>query len=54
MFADGLQPSNLLGDEPENLEQIRVNKDELQKFLEVSEIVDSRVHAALNCIQYNA
>jgi len=54
MFADGLQPSNLLGDEPEILEQIRVNKDELQKFLEVSEIVDSRVHAALNCIQYNA
>lgn len=54
MFADGLQPSNLLGDEPEILEQIRVNKDELQKFLEVSEIVDSRVHAALNYLQYNA
>ena len=54
MFADGLEPSSLLGDEPEILEQIRVNKDEIQKFLEVSEIVDSRVHAALNCIQYNA
>ena len=50
MLADGLQPSNLLGDEPEILEQIRVNKDELQKFLELSEIVDSRVHAALNYI----
>lgn len=50
MFAEGLQSSSLLGDEPEILEQIRVNKDELQKFLDESEIIDSRVYAALNYI----
>ena len=50
MFAEGLQPSVLSGDEPETLEQIRVNKSELQKFLDESEIIDSRVYAALNYI----
>ncbi len=50
MFAKGLQSSSLLGDEPEILEQIRVNIDELQKFLDESEIIDSRVYAALNYI----
>ena len=53
MFAEGLQPSTLSGDEPETLEQIRVNKNKLQKFLDESEIVDSRVYAALNYIQHN-
>jgi len=53
MFAEGLQPSILSGDEPETLEQIRVNKNKLQKFLDESEIVDSRVYAALNYIQHN-
>ena len=50
MFAEDLQSSSLLGDEPEILEQIRVNKDELQKFLDESKIIDSRVYAALNYI----
>ena len=50
MFAQNLQSSSLPGDEPEVLEQIRVNKDELKKFLETSEIIDSRVYAALNYI----
>ena len=53
MFAEGLQPSILSGDEPETLEQIRVNKNKLQKFLDESEIIDSRVYAALNYIQHN-
>ena len=48
MFAEDLTESSLLGDEPERLEQIRVNKDELHKFLETSEIIDSRVYSALN------
>ena len=50
MFAQNLQSSSLPGDEPEALEQIRVNKTELKKFLETSEIIDSRVYAALNYI----
>ena len=50
MFAQNLQSSNLPGDEPEVIEQIRVNKTELKKFLETSEIIDSRVYAALNYI----
>jgi len=50
MFAQNLQSSSLPGDEPEVLEQIRVNKTELKKFLETSEIIDSRVYAALNYI----
>ena len=48
MFAEDLTESSLLGDEPERIEQIRVNKDELHKFLETSEIIDSRVYSALN------
>ncbi len=50
MSANDLQASSLLGDEPEMLEQIRVKKDNLQKFLEASEIIDSRVYAALTYI----
>tara|TARA_B100000900_G_scaffold232937_1_gene197767 strand:- start:5471 stop:5983 length:513 start_codon:yes stop_codon:yes gene_type:complete len=50
MFAQNLQKSSLPGDEPEILEQIRVNKNELKKFLETSDIIDSRVYAALNYI----
>ena len=50
MFAQNLQSSSLPGDEPEALEQIRVNKTELKKFLETSEIIDSRVYAALSYI----
>ena len=50
MFAQNLQSSSLPGDEPEVLEQIRVNKTELKKFLETSEIIDSRVYAALSYI----
>ncbi len=50
MFAKDLQSSSLPGDEPEVLEQIKVNKTDLKKFLETSEIIDSRVYAALNYI----
>ena len=50
MFAENLQTSSLPGDEPEILEQIKVNKNELKKFLDTSEIIDSRVYAALNYI----
>tara|TARA_B100001057_G_scaffold453291_1_gene497996 strand:- start:1234 stop:1545 length:312 start_codon:yes stop_codon:yes gene_type:complete len=50
MFAQNLQTASLLGDEPEILEQIRVHKDKIKKFIETAEIIDSRVYAALNYI----
>tara|TARA_Y100000768_G_C23656368_1_gene530965 strand:+ start:80 stop:601 length:522 start_codon:yes stop_codon:yes gene_type:complete len=53
MSAKDLQPSKLIGDEPEKLEQIHVHKSNINMFLEKSEIIDSRVYAALNHIHYN-
>ncbi len=50
MFADDLKPSSLVGDEPEELEQIKVHKNNIQAFLEEEKIIDSRVYAALNYI----
>tara|TARA_B100001113_G_scaffold145626_1_gene119332 strand:- start:1774 stop:2301 length:528 start_codon:yes stop_codon:yes gene_type:complete len=53
MFATDLEPSALVGDEPEELEQIKVHKNKIQLFLEEEEIIDSRVYAALNYLRYN-
>tara|TARA_Y100000768_G_scaffold352301_1_gene303802 strand:+ start:10605 stop:11114 length:510 start_codon:yes stop_codon:yes gene_type:complete len=50
MLAKNLEPSRLSGDEPEELEQVRVHKSNIQTFLNESEIIDSRVYAALNYI----
>ena len=51
MVAKELSVSSLSGDEPEELEVIRVHKDDVINFLDKNEIIDSRVHAALNIIE---
>ena len=51
MVAKELSVSSLSGDEPEELEVIRVHRDDVINFLDKNEIVDSRVHAALNIIE---
>ena len=51
MIAKELSVSSLSGDEPEELEVIRVHRDDVINFLHKNEIIDSRVHAALNIIE---
>jgi len=51
MVAKELSVSSLCGDEPEELEVIRVHRDDVINFLDKNEIIDSRVHAALNIIE---
>jgi ADP-ribose diphosphatase len=51
MVAKDLSVSSLSGDEPEELEVIRVHRDDVINFLDKNEIIDSRVHAALNIIE---
>ena len=51
MIAKELSVSSLSGDEPEELEVIRVHRDDVINFLDKNEIIDSRVHAALNIIE---
>ena len=51
MVAKELSVSSLSGDEPEELEVIRVHRDDVINFLDKNEIIDSRVHAALNIIE---
>ena len=51
MVAKELSVSSLRGDEPEELEVIRVHRDDVINFLDKNEIIDSRVHAALNIIE---
>ena len=51
MVAKELSVSSLHGDEPEELEVIRVHRDDVINFLDKNEIIDSRVHAALNIIE---
>ena len=51
MVAKDLSVSSLSGDEPEELEAIRVHRDDVINFLDKNEIIDSRVHAALNIIE---
>ena len=51
MVAKELSLSSLSGDEPEELEVIRVHRDDVINFLDKNEIIDSRVHAALNIIE---
>ena len=51
MVAKELSESSLSGDEPEELEVIRVHKVDVINFLDKNEIIDSRVHAALNIIE---
>ena len=51
MVAKELTVSSLSGDEPEELEVIRVHRDDVINFLDKNEIIDSRVHAALNIIE---
>ena len=53
MLADKLSPSSLTGDEPENLEIIRVKLSEINLFLDQQKIVDSRVYAAINYLHKN-
>ena len=51
VVAKELSVSSLSGDEPEELEVIRVHRDDVINFLDKNEIIDSRVHAALNIIE---
>ena len=51
MVAKELSVASLSGDEPEKLEVIRVHRDDVINFLDKNEIIDSRVHAALNIIE---
>ena len=51
MVAKELSVSSLSGDEPEELEVIRVHRDDVINFLDKNEIIDSRVYAALNIIE---
>lgn len=51
MLATNLKPSSLEGDEPEALEQIRINYKNLDTFLSKASIVDSRVFAAVHFIK---
>ena len=51
MVAKELSPSSLVGDEPEELEVIRVNREDVSSFLNKHEIVDSRVYAAISFIE---
>ena len=53
MLADKLSPSSLIGDEPEDLEIIRVKISEINIFLDQQTIVDSRVYAAINYVHRN-
>ena len=51
MVAKELSLSSLTGDEPEELEIIRVHRHDINNFLDKNEIIDSRVYAALNIIE---
>ena len=51
MVAKELSLSSLAGDEPEELEVIRVNREDVRSFLNKHEIVDSRVYAAISFIE---
>ena len=51
MLAESLKPSSLIGDEPEDLEIIKVEIPRISIFLERNKIIDSRVYAAVNYIQ---
>ncbi len=53
MLADKLSPSSLIGDEPEDLEIIRVKISQINVFLDQQTIVDSRVYAAINYVNRN-
>ena len=53
MLAESLEPSSLIGDEPEDLEIIQVEIPRISTFLEKNKIIDSRVYAAVNYIQNN-
>tara|TARA_B100001059_G_scaffold223348_1_gene248231 strand:- start:1288 stop:1809 length:522 start_codon:yes stop_codon:yes gene_type:complete len=53
MIAKELSPSSLKGDEPEDLEVIRIDKNDIRIFLQQNEIVDSRVYAAMHLIENN-
>ena len=53
MLAECLEPSSLIGDEPEDLEIIQVEIPRISTFLEKNKIIDSRVYAAVNYIQNN-
>ena len=46
MLAESLNPSSLIGDEPEDLEIIQVEIPRISTFLEKNKIIDSRVYAA--------
>ena len=50
MLAEELTPSSLTGDEPEDLEIIKVKISEINLFLDQQKIVDSRVYAAANYV----
>ena len=51
MLAENLKPSSLVGDEPEDLEIIKVEIPRINSILEEHKIIDSRVYAAINYIQ---
>ena len=51
MLAESLKPSSLAGDEPEDLEIIKVEIPRINSILEEHKIIDSRVYAAVNYIQ---
>ena len=51
MVAKDLSASSLSGDEPEELEVIRVNREDVHSFLHKHDIVDSRVYAAISFIE---
>ncbi len=53
MLAESLEPSSLIGDEPEDLEIIKVEISHINSLLEEYKIIDSRVYAAVNYIQNN-
>ena len=53
MLAESLKPSSLVGDEPEDLEIIKVEIPHINSLLEEYKIIDSRVYAAVNYIQNN-
>ena len=53
MLAESLEPSSLVGDEPEDLEIIKVEIPHINSLLEEYKIIDSRVYAAVNYIQNN-
>ena len=53
MLAESLEPSSLIGDEPEDLEIMKVEISQINSLLEEYKIIDSRVYAAVNYIQNN-